>query len=88
MAKDVTVCAGPQAPAFEQPGTGTQYVTSSSFCPSIPRTNVADLVNNGTPRTAEDWNATGRARATNSSPRGGGPLQDTGRLPARSPDRT
>ncbi|MGW5047166.1 TNT domain-containing protein [Streptomyces griseoluteus] len=48
LAKDVTVCAGPQAPAFEQPGTGTQYVTSSSFCPSIPRTNVADLVNNGT----------------------------------------
>ncbi|MGK3943617.1 TNT domain-containing protein [Streptomyces caeruleatus] len=48
LAKDVTVCAGPQAPAFEQPGTGTQYVTSSSFCPSIPRTSVADLVNNGT----------------------------------------
>ncbi|MCQ9136358.1 TNT domain-containing protein [Streptomyces hilarionis] len=48
LAKDVTVCAGPQAPAFEQPGTGIQYVTSSSFCPSIPRTSVADLVGNGT----------------------------------------
>ncbi|MFD4139074.1 MULTISPECIES: TNT domain-containing protein [unclassified Streptomyces] len=48
VAKDVTVCAGPIAPAFEQPGFGVQYVTSSQFCPSIPRTNVADLVRNGT----------------------------------------
>ncbi|MFJ8942984.1 TNT domain-containing protein [Streptomyces sp. NPDC102395] len=48
LAKDVTVCAGPQAPAFEQPGTGTQYVTSSKFCPDIPPTRVIDLVNNGT----------------------------------------
>ncbi|WP_432118692.1 TNT domain-containing protein [Streptomyces sp. bgisy032] len=48
LAKDVTVCAGPAAPAFEQPGGAPQYVTSSSFCPSIPRTTVGDLVNNGT----------------------------------------
>ena len=33
---------------FEQPGPGTQYVTSSKFCPDIPRTSVADLVSNGT----------------------------------------
>jgi len=48
LAKDVTVCAGPAAPAFEQPGEGAQYVTSSTFCPSIPRTTVAGLVANGT----------------------------------------
>ncbi|MFD8237114.1 TNT domain-containing protein [Streptomyces sp. NPDC059696] len=48
LAKDVTVCAGPAAPAFEQPGGAPQYVTSSSFCPAIPRTTVGDLVNNGT----------------------------------------
>ncbi|MEW2412956.1 TNT domain-containing protein [Streptomyces sp. NPDC046866] len=48
VAKDVTVCAGPQAPAFEQPGEGIQYVTSSRFCPDIPRTTVGDLVANGT----------------------------------------
>ncbi|MER6500925.1 TNT domain-containing protein [Streptomyces sp. NPDC001455] len=59
LAKDVTVCAGPAAPAFEQPGRATQYVTSSTFCPSIPRTNVADLVANGTlvrvkPTSAEE----------------------------------
>ncbi|MFF3420655.1 TNT domain-containing protein [Streptomyces sp. NPDC002698] len=48
LAKDVTVCAGKTAPGFEQPGLGTQYVTSSRFCPDIPRTTVADLVSNGT----------------------------------------
>lgn len=48
VAKDVTVCAGPAAPAFEQPGGGVQYVTSSSFCPNIPFTTVATLVGNGT----------------------------------------
>jgi hypothetical protein len=48
LAKDVTVCAGRTAPGFEQPGLGTQYVTSSRFCPDIPRTTVADLVSNGT----------------------------------------
>ncbi|MER7468915.1 TNT domain-containing protein [Streptomyces sp. NPDC097981] len=31
VAKDVTVCAGPEAPAFELPGGGIQYVTSSSL---------------------------------------------------------
>ncbi|MCX4825397.1 TNT domain-containing protein [Streptomyces sp. NBC_01142] len=48
LAKDVTVCAGTTAPGFEQPGLGTQYVTSSQFCPDIPRTTVSDLVRNGT----------------------------------------
>jgi hypothetical protein len=48
VTKDVTVCAGPQSPAFEQPGGGTQYVTSSQYCPTIPRTSVGDLVGNGT----------------------------------------
>ncbi|MEU8587275.1 TNT domain-containing protein [Streptomyces sp. NPDC048664] len=48
VTRDVTVCAGPTAPAFEQPGLGTQYVTSSAFCPGIPRTTVGDLVRNGT----------------------------------------
>ncbi|MFH9354531.1 TNT domain-containing protein [Kitasatospora sp. NPDC017646] len=48
VAKDVTVCAGPAAPAFEQPGGAIQYVASSKFCPSIPFTNVATLVSNGT----------------------------------------
>ncbi|MET8136309.1 MULTISPECIES: TNT domain-containing protein [unclassified Streptomyces] len=48
LAKDVTVCAGRTAPGFEQPGLGTQYVTSSKFCPDIPRTTVGDLVSNGT----------------------------------------
>ncbi|MFD4228573.1 TNT domain-containing protein [Streptomyces sp. NPDC058545] len=42
------VCAGPIAPAFEQPGLGVQYVTSSSYCPNISRTSVLDLVRNGT----------------------------------------
>lgn len=48
VVRDVTVCAGPTAPAFEQPGLGTQYVTSSQICPRIPRTSVGDLVRNGT----------------------------------------
>lgn len=48
VAKDVTVCAGPAAPAFEQPGGAIQYVASSRFCPSIPFATVATLVNNGT----------------------------------------
>ncbi|MFB7714042.1 TNT domain-containing protein [Streptomyces sp. NPDC056105] len=48
VTKDVDVCAGPIAPAFEQPGLGVQYVTSSSYCPDIPRTSVLDLVRNGT----------------------------------------
>ncbi|MFD3491622.1 TNT domain-containing protein [Streptomyces sp. NPDC058690] len=42
------VCAGPIAPAFEQPGLGVQYVTSSTYCPNILRTSVLDLVRNGT----------------------------------------
>ncbi|WP_432166934.1 TNT domain-containing protein [Streptomyces sp. bgisy031] len=46
--KDVKVCAGPIAPAFEQPGLGVQYVTSSQYCPKIARTSVLDLVRNGT----------------------------------------
>ncbi|MFD8420770.1 TNT domain-containing protein [Streptomyces sp. NPDC059668] len=46
--KSVTVCAGKTAPGFEQPGLGVQYVTSSQFCPGIPRTTVGDLVRNGT----------------------------------------
>lgn len=48
VAKPVTVCAGKTAPGFEQPGLGTQFVTSSQFCPDIPRTTVGDLVRNGT----------------------------------------
>ncbi|WP_406293406.1 TNT domain-containing protein [Streptomyces sp. NBC_00624] len=48
VTRDVRVCAGPIAPAFEQPGLGVQYVTSSSYCPDIPRTSVLDLVRNGT----------------------------------------
>ncbi|MFE2992839.1 TNT domain-containing protein [Streptomyces sp. NPDC059262] len=48
VTKDVKVCAGPIAPAFEQPGLGVQYVTSSSYCPKIERTSVLDLVRNGT----------------------------------------
>ncbi len=48
VAKSVTVCAGKTAPGFEQPGLGVQYVTSSQFCPDIPRTTVGDLVRNGT----------------------------------------
>lgn len=48
VAKDVTVCAGPAAPAFEQPGGDIQYVTSSSVCPTLPFANVGTLVSNGT----------------------------------------
>ncbi|MFI1162599.1 TNT domain-containing protein [Streptomyces sp. NPDC020801] len=48
VAKDVTVCAGPAAPAFEQPGGAVQYATSSKVCPTIPFTTVANLVSNGT----------------------------------------
>jgi hypothetical protein len=49
LAKDVTVCAGPAAPAFEQPGGSVQYASSSSsVCPTLPYTNVAALVSNGT----------------------------------------
>ncbi|WP_405637985.1 TNT domain-containing protein [Streptomyces sp. NBC_00056] len=48
VTKDFKVCAGPIAPAFEQPGLGVQYVTSSSYCPKIERTSVLDLVRNGT----------------------------------------
>ncbi|MEU6540848.1 TNT domain-containing protein [Streptomyces sp. NPDC047000] len=49
LAKDLTVCAGPAAPAFEQPGGAIQYATaSSSVCPTIPFTTVANLVSNGT----------------------------------------
>ncbi|MFJ8008336.1 TNT domain-containing protein [Streptomyces fagopyri] len=50
VTKDVVVCAGRTAPGFEQSGLGIQYVTSSQFCPDIPRTTVADLVRNGTLR--------------------------------------
>lgn len=48
VTRDVAVCAGPIAPAFEQPGKGVQYVTSSRFCPSTSRPSVGDLVGNGT----------------------------------------
>lgn len=48
VAKDVTVCAGPAAPAFEQPGGGMQYVTASKACPTLPLTiTVGSLVSNG-----------------------------------------
>lgn len=48
--KDTVLCSGPQAPAFEQPGQGVQYVTSKDFCPDTPGMpdvvgrNVKDLV--------------------------------------------
>jgi hypothetical protein len=46
--KDTTVCAGREAPAFEQPGQGVQYVTSSSFCPRLPSgMTVNSLVRSG-----------------------------------------
>jgi hypothetical protein len=49
QAKDVTVCAGPAAPAFEQPGGSAQYAASSTkVCPTIPYTNMASLVADGT----------------------------------------
>lgn len=44
------VCAGPAAPAFEQPGQGVQYVTSvkspaaQEACPGIVGVNVKTLV--------------------------------------------
>lgn len=48
VAKDVTVCAGPAAPAFEQPGGAMQYVTSSKACPTLPTNiTVGSLVSNG-----------------------------------------
>lgn len=56
VAKDVTVCAGPAAPAFEQPGGAIQYATSSlQVCPTIPYTNVAALVGNGTLVQVNIW---------------------------------
>ncbi|MEU2053356.1 TNT domain-containing protein [Streptomyces bungoensis] len=48
VAKNVTVCAGPAAPAFEQPGGAIQYATSSSACKDTVRVSVGDLVGNGT----------------------------------------
>jgi len=50
--KDTLVCAGPAAPAFEQPGQGVQYVTGiaagSPYCPTVqPGTNVNSLVRSG-----------------------------------------
>ncbi|WP_432097566.1 TNT domain-containing protein [Streptomyces sp. bgisy100] len=48
VTRDLTVCAGPIAPAFEQPGNGTQYVTSSNFCPTVTGHTVGELVRNGT----------------------------------------
>jgi hypothetical protein len=46
--KDTVVCSGPQAPAFEQPGQGVQYVTSSTFCPRLPAdVTVNSLVRGG-----------------------------------------
>ncbi|MCD0485316.1 TNT domain-containing protein [Streptacidiphilus sp. ASG 303] len=46
--KDTTVCAGPAAPAFEQPGQGVQFVTSSSFCPTLPAgVSVNSLLRSG-----------------------------------------
>ncbi|WP_157875899.1 TNT domain-containing protein [Streptacidiphilus griseoplanus] len=51
VAKDTTVCAGPQAPAFEQPGQGVQYVTSVRsvpYCPTVQTgANVNSLVVSG-----------------------------------------
>ena len=48
VAKDITVCAGPAAPAFEQPGGGVQYVQSSKVCPTLPNNvTVGSLVSNG-----------------------------------------
>lgn len=48
VAKDITVCAGPAAPAFEQPGGGIQYVTASKACPTLPQTTtVGNLVSTG-----------------------------------------
>ena len=44
VVKDTVLCAGPQAPAFEQPGQGVQYVTSPAFC---PRSGVVDGSVNG-----------------------------------------
>ncbi|GAA0929727.1 TNT domain-containing protein [Streptomyces thermoalcalitolerans] len=49
VTRDVTVCAGPAAAAFEQPGGGIQYATSSTAaCPTLPFANVSALVANGT----------------------------------------
>jgi hypothetical protein len=51
---DTVVCSGPQAPAFEQPGQGVQYVISKQFCPDMTGTPdvtgaryVKDLVDSG-----------------------------------------
>jgi hypothetical protein len=50
--RDTVLCSGPQAPWFEQPGQGVQYVTSKENCPDVPGTpnvvtnNVKDLVAN------------------------------------------
>lgn len=48
LARDIRVCAGPAAPAFEQPGGAIQYATSSSACKDTVRVSVGDLVGNGT----------------------------------------
>ncbi|GAB7108009.1 TNT domain-containing protein [Streptomyces phaeofaciens] len=56
--KDTVVCAGPTAPAFEQPGQGVQYVTSvaykTPYCPNVqppaldvPGATVNTLVRSG-----------------------------------------
>jgi hypothetical protein len=49
--KDTLVCAGPTAPAFEQPGMGVQYVTSvtvgSPYCPNVQTgATVSSLLRN------------------------------------------
>ncbi|WP_324784610.1 TNT domain-containing protein [Streptomyces sp. H51] len=50
--KPTLVCAGPAAPGFEQPGQGTQYVTSvaaqATYCPHVKTgATVGSLVKSG-----------------------------------------
>ncbi|KUO10876.1 glycohydrolase toxin TNT-related protein [Streptomyces sp. DSM 15324] len=50
--KPTLVCAGPTAPAFEQPGQGVQYVTSvasqATYCPNVKTgATVSSLINSG-----------------------------------------
>lgn len=50
--KTTTVCAGPAAPGFEQPGQGVQYVTSvatqATYCPHVKTgATVSSLLNSG-----------------------------------------
>jgi len=52
--QNTTLCSGPQAPAFEQPGQGVQYVISREKCPDVrgadnvvDARHVKDLVDGG-----------------------------------------